>query len=144
MAIDWRFISDLEGGQILTGYVPDPAGSMSGVTIATGVDLGQMSADDINALNIPDSLKSKLAPYATRKGQDAVNYLSANPLSITQAEADALDQAVQGPLVDKLRSKYDAAVTSGEFDGLPDQGQTVITSFVTHYGSALPTGPPHF
>ena len=62
MAIDWRFISDLEGGQRLAGYVPDPTGSNSGVTAATGVDLGQMSSDDISTLDIPDTLKSKRSP----------------------------------------------------------------------------------
>ncbi len=41
MAIDWDFISSLEGDQRLAGYVPAADVSESGVTIATGVDLGQ-------------------------------------------------------------------------------------------------------
>ena len=144
MAIDWNFIGGLEGGQRLTGYVPDPTGSMSGVTIATGVDLGQRSADDINALNIPDALKVKLVPYAGLKGQDAANYLAQNPLTITQDEANALDQAVQTPLVNQLRSNFDAATGSCSFDGLPDQAQTVITSVATQYGPALSQATPRF
>ena len=144
MAIDWNFIGGLEGGQSLTGYVPDPTGSMSGVTIATGVDLGQRSVDDINALNIPDALKVKLVPYAGLKGQDAANYLAQKPLTITQDEASALDQAVQTPLVNQLRSNYDAATSSGSFDGLPDQAQTVITSVATQYGPALSQATPTF
>lgn len=38
--IDWLLIRDLEGAGILVGYA-DPDFSESGVTIATGVDLGQ-------------------------------------------------------------------------------------------------------
>ncbi|WP_393941438.1 pesticin C-terminus-like muramidase, partial [Shewanella sp. S23-S33] len=42
--VNFGFISGLEGGPILQGYVPDPKNSNSGVTIATGFDLGQRSA----------------------------------------------------------------------------------------------------
>jgi len=103
-----------------------------------------MSTDQINGLNIPDSLKAKLVPYAGLKGQDAVNYLAQNPLTITQDEANALDQAVQTPLVNQLRSNYDAATSAGSFDGLPDQAQTVITSVATQYGPALSQATPNF
>jgi Bacterial toxin homologue of phage lysozyme, C-term len=41
MAVDWKFIGTLEGAGILKGYVPVSQTSNSGVTIATGVDLGQ-------------------------------------------------------------------------------------------------------
>jgi hypothetical protein len=144
MTIDWHFISDLEGGQALTGYVPNPSGSMSGVTIATGVDIGQMTAAGIQGLAISGALKSKLLPYAGLKGQDAVDALAANPLTITQAEADSLDQAVESSLVNQLRAKYDAAVGAGSWDGLPDQAQTVITSVGTQYGPNLPVRTPKF
>ena len=64
MAIDWDFISSLEGGQHLAGYVPAADVSESGVTIATGIDLGQRTEGSIDALAIPDQLKTKLKPYA--------------------------------------------------------------------------------
>ena len=38
--IDFDFIKDREGFET-KGYVPDPEGSQSGVTIASGFDLGQ-------------------------------------------------------------------------------------------------------
>jgi len=65
--VDWGFISDREGGQVLTGYVPNASGSQSGVTIGTGVDLGQRSDVDkylckIN-LTIKKSLRCKIFQY---------------------------------------------------------------------------------
>ena len=39
--IDFKFLSDLEGGCKLNGYVPNPKTSKSGVTIGTGFDLGK-------------------------------------------------------------------------------------------------------
>src|SRR5207302_1219589 len=79
--VDWSFISDREGGQVLTGYVPDASGSQSGVTIGTGIDLGQRSESDINALNIAADLKTKLKPYCTKKTNDATDCLKKNPLT---------------------------------------------------------------
>ena len=95
MAIKWDFVSEREGGQQLTGYVPAVEVSESGVTVATGVDLGQRSKSSIDALPIPDDLKAKLKPYAGLKTQVAVDVLARSPLTITQDEADALDRAIK-------------------------------------------------
>jgi hypothetical protein len=62
--VDFGFISQLEGGQQLVGKVPNAQTSQSGVTVATGVDIGQMSVQGIDALDIPSDLKDKLRPYA--------------------------------------------------------------------------------
>ncbi len=69
--VDWAFISAREGGQVLKGYVPNATGSQSGVTISTGVDLGQRSESDIDALDIPADLKTKLKPYCGKRSKDA-------------------------------------------------------------------------
>jgi hypothetical protein len=65
--IDYDFISKLEGGRQTTGYVPDTNTSQSGVTIATGFDLGQRNENDLIALNLPQSLIDKLKPYLGKK-----------------------------------------------------------------------------
>src|SRR6185503_18482812 len=77
MTIDWKFIGTLEGAGILKGYVPVSKTSNSGVTIATGVDLGQASEQQIDNWAIDDSLKTKLKPYCGLKKQDAVDFLHA-------------------------------------------------------------------
>ena len=50
--IDYKFISDLEGGSKTTGYVPAASVSKSGITIATGFDLGQRNESDLKSLKI--------------------------------------------------------------------------------------------
>ena len=50
--IDYNFLSDLEGGSKTTGYVPAAAVSKSGVTIATGFDLGQRDENDLKSLKL--------------------------------------------------------------------------------------------
>jgi hypothetical protein len=54
--IDYSFLSDLEGGRTTIGYVPAAAVSKSGVTIATGFDLGQRSEADLKRLGLPANL----------------------------------------------------------------------------------------
>lgn len=141
MAIDWAFIGEREGYS-LTGYVPEPETSESGVTIAAGVDLGQRSAAAIDAMAIPEALKAKLKPYAGLKKQAAVDYLAAHPLTVTKAEADAIEQVVRKRTVDELIANYDGA-SAVKFAALPDAAQTVIASVAFQYGH-LATAAPKF
>ena len=142
-SVDWEFISAREGGQRLEAYVPEPEVSQSGVTVATGVDLGQRSASDIDNLDIPDTLKAKLKPYAGVIKQAAKKLLAENPLEITKTEADALDKAVKQKALDELIGRYDAATTGKKFSELPSGAQTVIASVAFQYGN-LATETPKF
>jgi hypothetical protein len=54
--IDYSFLSNLEGGCKTKGYVPAAKKSKSGVTIATGFDLGQRSESDLKLLKIDATL----------------------------------------------------------------------------------------
>jgi len=58
--IDWEFIAGSEGKEIKDGYVPS---ENSGVTIATGFDLGRRTVDELIEIGFPYSLIVKLKPY---------------------------------------------------------------------------------
>jgi Bacterial toxin homologue of phage lysozyme, C-term len=150
--VDWSFISAREGGQVLTGYVPDASGSKSGVTIGTGIDLGQRAASDIDALDISADLKKTLKPYCGKTKKDATDYLKKNPLTITAADATSLDKAVKQPQLDKLIAAYDDAVdkantadhcSRAHFNDLPQGVQTALASANFQYGS-LPSATPNY
>ena len=142
MAIDWDFITTLEG-RSLTGDVPNAAGSASGVTVAAGVDLGQLSAAAIDAMAIPGALKATLKPYAGLQRQAAVDFLVAHPLAITADDADALEPAVRAAIVQTLAAHYDAA-SAVTFAVLLDAAQTVIASVAFQYGPDLAHRAPKF
>jgi hypothetical protein len=146
MAINWKFIANLEGGQCLTGYVPEPEKSKSGVTVGTGIDLGQMTETQIEALDIPDTLKRKLTPYAGKIKAEAVAYLQTYPLTITEQEAEALDGAIKRREVQTLVARYDGAIAASavKFDALPIEVQTVIASVAFQYGTSLDKRTPKF
>ena len=141
--VDPNFIRGQEGFR-LDGYVPDPQTSRSGVTVGTGVDTGQMSAADIAALDIPQGLKQKLAPYAGRIGQNAVNFLSSHPLHLTQDEANTLDRVVTQNTIGGVANRFNLAAPGNSFANLPPAARTVVTDIAYQYGSNLAQRMPNF
>ena len=142
-AVDAGFIGRQEGFR-LDAYVPDPLFSMSGVTVGTGVDVGQRSAADIQALDIPEALKQKLIPYAGLTGLDAVNSLANRPLRLTEDEAYALDRAVAQEIFGDVAILYDDAATGNSFLELPLEARTAIGDVAYQYGPNLEQRLPDF
>ena len=65
--VDFTFIAKLEGDQWLRGYVPMRKGVVvgaSGMTVASGFDLGQWKVEEWNKLNFPPTLIKKIKPFA--------------------------------------------------------------------------------
>lgn len=142
--IDYTFIAAREGSRKLEGYVPAAKVSKSGVTIATGFDLGQRNRADLTALSLPMSLIDTLAPYLGIKGTDAEKLLKETPLKITLLEANTIDRAVKQKLVVTLTDRYDTADDNSRrtaFADLPAEAQTVIASVAFQYGNLATTAP---
>ena len=78
--VDYGFIARMEGGSLTKGYVPAPKTSNSGVTVATGFDLGARSEPDLRRIAIPAPLIAQLRPYLGKKKQAAVTALQQQPL----------------------------------------------------------------
>lgn len=138
-SIDWAFIYKLEGRR-LEGYVPRGEDhhplENSGVTVATGVDIGQRDRAEIIRLFIPDELKRKLLPYVLLKGQKALLALKLKPLKITDNEATELDRAIFNVIVNRVEDLYnkDSCIA---FDRSPAILQTVIASLAWNFGPNL-------
>ena len=136
--IDWDFISQREGGSRLTGYVPNAEGSKSGVTIATGFDLGARNVSDLKGLS--KSLIEKLTPFLGIKGASAQEV--AKNLNVTGPEAKSIDELSKKQAVDGLKAKWQAA-TGESFDSLPKNKATVVASVAFQYGD-LESETPNF
>ncbi|WP_415755365.1 pesticin C-terminus-like muramidase [Pseudomonas leptonychotis] len=141
-SIDFSFIAHLEGGSATKGYVPDAGNSRSGVTIATGFDLGQRQLADLQALDLPDALAERLRPYLGLTGHAAMAQLSTQPLSITAAQVEQIDEAYKEPFINRLAASY-GKCGGGDFAQLPAQMQTVIASVAFQYGD-LASRTPNF
>lgn len=93
------------------GYVPTNA---SGVTIATGLDLGNF---ELNRLNLPKELVDKLQPYVGLEGAEAKRV--ASNLKLTDEEVKQIDDAMEvynEDKVGKLTEGIDPSLLTEEFD----------------------------
>ena len=136
--IDWDFIGELEGKRKLRGYVPDAKNSDSGVTIATGFDLGARKLSDLAGL--PQDIIDVITPYLGIKGAEAAE--KAKGLKIDDSQAKIIDEFSHKESYDRLSSKWEAA-TGTSFSELPEHEATVIASVAFQYGD-LASRTPNF
>lgn len=130
--IDSSFIRAVEGS-ILKGYVPLAGTTHSGVTIASGFDLGQMHIGEFNNLPISPDLKAKLRPYVGLIKFKAKAYLHSHPLVITEEEFIQLNKVAANKILQPL-AKFFFQSTGKSFTTLPAEAQTVIFSFAYQHG----------
>lgn len=143
--VDWGKIAKFEGNAT-KGYVPrDNHGepfAKSGVTIASGFDLGARNVGDLVALKLPQHLIDKLTPYLGAKGDAAYELIERAPLTITRAEGREINSASHAATLASLVVQYDSAVgIAGAFYDLPGEAQTVIASVSFQYGNLAIKAP---
>ena len=151
-----------EGPQQLRGYIPcnlvgggtanyyggpnperyEPMG-ISGVTVGTGVDLGQTDAQTLLGMGVSDTLVAVFLSYLGRRQRDAVRALHTASLIISQEDADNLDAAMLGHHIEKISRRYDRDAGAGSFAKLPWQAQAVIVSIQYQRGVNSPSKYPN-
>lgn len=143
-----NFLTRVEGTRQTQGYIPcnlktggtanykggpNPqnytAMGASGVTIATGCDLGQTDIATLQKYGLTDDfLLNRFKPYIGLKQNDAIYRLNSLPLNITEAQAESLDNAVHnGYLSRYVVPAYNKASRISFYD-LPANAQDVIMS----------------
>lgn len=132
--IDFDFISELEGGCLTKGYVPDPENSKSGVTIAVGFDLGARDVKDLKSMGLSENVIAKLSPYLGLQGMQAKRLLESQPLEISETEAAVINEAVKYRMTKRVVDEYNQNSVV-DFGTLPRRWQTVIASVAFQYGS---------
>lgn len=134
----------VEGPCVTKGYIPCTPGNfygkpgqdasrytvmgVSGVTVATGCDLGQTTLTRLRAAGVPESALTKLTPYLGLKKFDAIAALARTPLELTLAEAEAIDNGHILQYLDLYVRKAYEADSGLKFDTLPTQAQAVVFS----------------
>lgn len=112
----------------------DPFG-VSGVTIATGVDLGQTDYVTLKRIGVQESICNMLAPFLGKKDKDAVVVLNRlGGLTVSQAVADELDYCMHYDHYKRISTRYDKDAGMGAFDNIPKQAQAVIFSILYQRG----------
>ncbi len=130
--IDREFIRAMEGSH-LKGYVPLVRTTNSGVTIAHGFDLGQLSLKEFNNMAISHELKQKLQPYVGLKKYAALSFLKKHPLTISPGDLEQLNVVSADSVLRPLVKSYDQA-SNRHFLELPAAAQTALFSYAYQCG----------
>jgi hypothetical protein len=136
-----EILGRFEGKAIAKGYVPCKDGiplGASGVTIGTGFDLGQQDDKVLDCLILPETLTKKLRPYIGIKKADAVLYLTAHPLVLSDEEVSLLDKAVHV----KYITETEVLFGIDRFEYAPKQVQAVAVSLHYQFGTPQRTASP--
>ncbi len=144
-------LAEWEGAQRLHAYVPfmrdGKVAGNSGVTIATGFDIGQKSTTELKALGLPAKLRDQLLPFAghrfkgkTRKQVAALIGKIAPLPTVTKSEADLIDKLIHGVHLRAAVTSWNTARKRGvpAFKDLPANWQTVLFSRTFHQGEGMP------
>ncbi|CEG56033.1 conserved protein of unknown function [RHS_repeat] [Legionella fallonii LLAP-10] len=145
--INFLAINNAEGGQAKRGYLPMEDGKVlgkSGITIATGFDIGQYSKRQIKDLKFPKALEKKLLPFAELIKDDAKKLLPlANQTIISTEEANLIDFKIKrihlnSAIKDWNANKFE---NTPAFQDLTSGQQTVLFSRTFHQGPSMPRLP---
>jgi Bacterial toxin homologue of phage lysozyme, C-term len=153
--VDFAYLSRWEGGQYLRGYVPflkdGKVAGASGMTIATGFDIGQRSADAFDALFQGSAVSADelaaMRPFAGHrfkgmtKAQVAQWVAATAPVpNLSVAAANEVDRIVHGEHLEAAIKNWNAARKPNvpAFRDLPAAWQTVVFSRHFHQGVGMP------
>ena len=115
-----------------------PVIGASGVTVGTGLDLGQQAEADLRRMGVSDALIARFRPYLGKRTAEAVAVLAAAPLTLSDAECDALDTAVHADYIARAAILFDR-YTDLPFADCPAEAQAVIVSLFYHLASPFAT-----
>ena len=135
--IDFDFILKQEGFET-KGYVPDAENSKSGVTIASGFDLGARKLSDLKGL--PQDIIDLLSPFLGFQGAEASEI--APNLEVSEDQAKIINEFAKSEAITNLKTKWENA-TGTSFDTLSKEQATVLASVAFQNGD-LETRTPNF
>ena len=135
--IDFDFILKQEGFET-TGYVPDAENSNSGVTIASGFDLGARVLKDLKGL--PQDIIDVLTPFLSLRGAEAQEV--ASNLNVSEDQAKIINEFAKSEAITNLKTEWENT-TGTSFDALSKEKATVLASVAFQYGN-LEKATPNF
>jgi hypothetical protein len=121
-----------EEGYTEHGYVPNNGGEVigqSGLTVAAGVDIGQMGRSEFN--NLPMSVfgREVLLPFVGLRGDEALRMLERHRgAKITVADGEAISNYMFNRVINGAKEYWQ------NFDALPENAQIVLVSLAYNLG----------
>ena len=145
--VDFQWIQRHENGTsrrpAVASYIPSENGRVigrSGVTIASGFDLGQHDSAYMESLEVDESIKAKLvnSGFLGLRGEAAWKaHEELGPIRLEASQAEAIDSAVRRRELDALVRAFDRESKIGSFVQLDPGAQTVLFDMWWNYGGKM-------
>jgi hypothetical protein len=127
--VDWNTIDQFEGGNQQQAYVPKSG--KSGVTVATGFDVGQRQ----NLEGLSPEVQAKLQPFVGAKRGQAERLLSQRGgVQLSPEQAEEVAGFAQNETEQKMKDEW-SKMSDVPFDSLTPAQKTVMASVMHQYGS---------
>ena len=149
--INWDALEDEdEEGYEIEPHYPgneDDVANKSGVTIGSGVDLGQHDVKELQRMGVPDEIIEKLRPGLGITGPDAYKLWKSGVIKLDESEVRLVTDLAQKHHARKIVDEFNqiSADNNGQegiqFHELSSEMQTLITSIGYQYGAQ---GAPTF
>ena len=140
MPVEYSYIRSVlerfEGKGLTRGYIPRRNGKIlgrSGVTIGTGVDLGQQTRQGLLDMGVLESIVDKFSPYLGKQREAAARALAEHPLVLRRGEVIILDAAVAAAYISASERRFNRD-TSRKFADRPKEVQAVVVSLEYQLG----------
>jgi len=137
-------LARFEGRAISRGYIPCQHGTYygtgpergaplgaSGVTIATGVDLGQQTIKGLEAMGISANTLAVLSPYIGLQRLDALIKLQNAPFQLSPEQVEEIDRAVHSRYINQAATFFGRE----RFENAPKEVQAVAVSLHYQFGT---------
>jgi hypothetical protein len=151
--VNWGFIQRNEGGYYPYTYALPPKYNKtthqytyyknSGITVATGVDLGQHTYNDLLGWGLTPDQITPIAPFlnggqsdgSTLKGQAAWDWTQNNPpVKISDEVGMLLDLGAENETYTRVQRVYNNYSDNNNFSDLPGQAKTVLLDIAYQHG----------
>ena len=130
--INWEFIASLEGKGVNEGYVPS---ENSGVTVATGFDLGTKTSEYLENMGISSETIDLLSSFMGVTGAEAKEI--APNLVLNDEQVKEIDTASHNWYANQVKKTYESKDFKVPFDELSEAQATAITSVGFQHGTAF-------
>jgi GH24 family phage-related lysozyme (muramidase) len=144
-------LARFEGKAIARGYIPcargtyygtgpdkgEPLGA-SGVTVATGVDLGQQTRKGLESMGISPEIVVLLVPYIGLQKQAAMEKLRKAPLTLSAAQVEEIDRILHERYITETAGLFGR----DSFERAPKQVQAVAVSLHYQFGALSRAASP--
>jgi hypothetical protein len=137
LCTDNYFLCGYVETKYITNSTEQEVSPFSGVHIANGMDLGELTEDKLMIMGVPSILVDRLKPMIGLRGKEALDVLLATNFTLTNTEGELLDHINKNYPYTLIEYNYNSENPAKKFNELPIEIRTSLVSLYRSNGLTL-------